>query len=200
MKKYVNLMTEGARFRTAARLSIRRWGLALGAGATLMTPIAGWHWQEWQSIRHEHEALEASYEPIRRLNSMNMQLRTTAAKLVQDERLELELASQRPVTTVLGIVGAAAKQSDGALYIEHIQLDLAPPGAEGARGPDRLTIEAACTLKYDVANFVAALKTAPIAEVKIITDELATKNGVDHKKYAVECVLKAPTPEATHAP
>ena len=60
-----------------------------------------------------------------------------------------------------------------------------------------MVIEAACTLKYDVANFVGALKAAPIAEVKIITDELATENGVDHKKYAVECVLKAPAQEAT---
>jgi hypothetical protein len=188
-------MTDGARFRTAARLLIRRWGLAVGTAATLVTPVAGWHWQECRTVRHEHEALEASYEPIRRLNAMNMQLRTAAAKLVSDERLSLELASQRPVATVLGIVGSAAKQSDGALYIEHIQLDIGAPGGDGIRAPDRLVIEAACTLKYDVANFVAALKTAPISEVKIVSDDMVTKNGVDHKNYTVECVLSAPVQE-----
>ena len=200
MKRYANLMSDGARFRTAARISLRRWSLALVTGATLLTPIAGWHWQEWRRICHEHEALEASYEPIRRLNTLNQQLRTTAANLVRDERLPLELSSNRPVATVLGIVGNAARQSGGALYIEHIQLDLAPPGSEVAPAPDRLVIEAACTLKYDVANFVSALKTAPVAEVKIVTDELATKNGVDHKNYSVECVLKPVTQaETTHA-
>jgi hypothetical protein len=197
MKRHANLMTEGARFRAAARVLIRRWGVALAAGGTLLTPMAIWHWQECRRIRHEHEALEASYEPIRRLNSLNLQLRTTAAKLVGDERLALELAQQKPMTTLLAIVGEAARQSDGALYIQHVLIDVSPPDAEGIRPPDRLQVEAASTLKYDVARFVEALHVAPISEVKITTDVLATTNGVDHKNYAVDCILTAPTQEAT---
>jgi hypothetical protein len=200
MRRYVNLMSDAARFRTTARLVVRRWALALVATATLLTPLAGIHWQESRQVRQLHEAREASYEPIRRLNMMNMDLRTKAAALVRDERLPLELSRKRPVATVLGVVSAAAASSEGALFIEHLQVVQSPPaGPNVAPAPDRLVIEAACTLKYDVTNFVDALKVPPISDARITSDEVVTENGVDRKNFTVECVLNAAaSPETPH--
>src|SRR5688572_1587059 len=79
MKRYANLMSDQALFRVSARASFRRWAPALAGLLAMLAPVAVWHWQQCQRIRHEHEALEASYAPIRRLNEMNMELRADAA-------------------------------------------------------------------------------------------------------------------------
>jgi hypothetical protein len=193
MRKYVNLMSEGAQFRTAARVQLRRWVTALVATTVVLTPIAIGRWQEARRVRQDHEALEASYDPIRRLTSMNNELRTTAATLVRDDRLPLELSRKRPVGTLLGIVSAAAAASNGELYVEHLQLAQSPPSQPGAPpAQDRLIIDVASTLTFDIANFVEALKVAPIAEVKVASDELVEENGIDRKNYSLECLLSTP--------
>lgn len=193
MRKYVNLMSESAQFRTAARVQLRRWVMALAATFVVLTPLAVGRWQEARRVRQEHEALEASYDPIRRLTSMNNELRNTAATLVRDDRLPLELSRKRPVGTLMGIVSAAAAASSGELYVEHLKLAQSPPSQPGAPpAQDRLIIDVASTLTFDIANFVEALKVAPIAEVKVASDELVEENGIDRKNYSLECLLSEP--------
>ena len=192
MRNHVNLMSEGARFRTAARVRLRRWGLALAVSVTVLTPIASWRWQDARRIRQEHEALEASYEPIRRLNTANTELRTTAATLVRDERLPLALSRKRPVASLLGVISSAAATSNGELYVEHLNIAQSPPGPEGApAAQDRLIVEVATTLTYDISDFTQALRIAPITEVKVASDDLVSENGVDRKNYTLECLLGA---------
>lgn len=188
MRRYVNLMSEGARFRVAARVQLRRWALALVGAVAVLAPVAAWRWQEARRVRQEHEALEASYEPIRRLNTTNMALRTDAAALIRDDRLPLELSRKRPVATLLGIVGAAVATSKGELFVEHMRLVQSPLGA-ASPSKGRLIIEVASTLTFDVANFVDALKVAPIVEVKVASDQLVSQDGVDRKNYTLECLF-----------
>jgi hypothetical protein len=193
MRKYANLMSEGAQFRAAARIQLRRWALALVAVIVVLIPLAVVRWQEVRRVRQQHEALEAGYDPIRRLTAMNNELRTAAATLVRDERLPLELSRNRPSGTLLAIVSDAAAASNGELYVEHLKLAQAPPsGAATTPGQDRLIIDVATTLTFDVANFVEALKVAPIVDVKVAADELVEENGVDRKNYSLECLLTAP--------
>ncbi len=200
MKRYANLMSDQARFRVSARASLRRWALVLVALLTLLAPMAIWHWQQCQRIRHEHEALEARYAPIRRLNEMNMELRADAASLVRDERLTLELSRRRPVDTLLGIIGAATAASKGALFIERINLTQTPPGAPaGTPGVDVLKVEAACPPQFDISTFVDALKRPPFADVTISSDDLSTENGVDRKIYSIECRFTAPAGKDSYA-
>lgn len=199
MKKYVNLMTDVACYRNAARVTTRRWITAGAACLLIAAPTAFFKWEHCRQVSQEYDALEASYEPVRRLNGINMQLRTTAAALVRDNRLPLELSRRRPVTTLLGIASGAAAQSEGALFINHIEISQTPAGGDGAaQQADRMTIEAACTLKYDIANFVAALTVAPVSAVKIVTDDLAVVDGIDRKTYTVECVLGSPPAGGSH--
>ena len=200
MKRHANLMSDGARFRVAARVSLRRWALALAATVTMLTPLSIWHWQECRRIRHEHEALEASYAPIRRLNEMNLELRTAATSLVRDERLTLELSRRRPTATLLGIVSAATAVTNGALFIEHINLAHTAPGAQaGTARQDQLTIEAACPPQFDISTFVDALKQPPFTEVKIRSDGLTTNDGVDRKTYTIECLFTTPAGKDSNA-
>jgi hypothetical protein len=200
MRRHVNLMSESARFRAGARVSLRRWALVLATIMTMLTPISIWRWQECQRIRHEHEALEASYAPIRRLNDINTELRTAASSLVRDERITLELSRRRPVATLLGIVSAATAATNGALFIERINLTQTPPGAAaGMPGSNVLKIEAACPPQFDISIFVDALKQRPFSEVKITSDDLASSNGVDRKTYTIECRFSPPAGKDSHA-
>ena len=200
MKRYANLMSDAARFRVAARVAFRRWALALAVLTTLLAPISIWHWQECQRIRHEHEASEASYAPIRRLNEMNAELRTTAASLVRDKRLALELSRRRPAWNLLAIVTAATESTGGSVYIEHVNLSQTPPGgAASTQSQDVLTIDAVCPPQFDIATFVEALDQPPFTEVKITSDDLSTRDGVDRKTYAIECRLTAPAGRDSHA-
>jgi hypothetical protein len=193
MRKYVNLMSDGAQFRAAAHIQLRRWGLALVAAIIVLIPLGVARWQEARRVQQQHEALEASYDPIRRLTAMNNELRTAAATLVRDERLPLELSRKRPSGTLLAIVSEAAAASNGELYVEHLKFAQAlPASAATAAGQDCLIIDVATTLTFDVANFVEALKVAPIVDVKVAADELVEENGVDRKNYSLECLLASP--------
>jgi hypothetical protein len=200
MKRHANLMSEAARFRVAARILLRRWAIALAATVALLAPITVWRWQECRRTRLEHEALEASYAPIRRLDEMNMELRNAATALVRDERLTLELSRRRPPTTLLGIVSAAAAATNGSVYIQSLNLSQSPPGASvPSGGQDMLTVEAACPPQFDIATVVDALKQPPFTEVKITSDDLSSADGVDRKTYTIECRLAPPAKENASA-
>jgi hypothetical protein len=193
VKRYINLMSSGARFRTAARVRLRRWALALAVMVTVLAPLSIIRWDESRKTRNEHEAMEAGYEPIRRLIQLNRDLRTQAAALVGNERLALELSRRHPATTLLGLVGAAAAESRGELFIEHLTLTQLPPGVGAAPTPtgarEQMVIEAAATLTYDIAGFVESLQKAPIASVKVVSDVVVSQDGMDRKNYTIECTL-----------
>jgi len=190
MKRYVNLMSERAQFRVTARRQLRRWMLALALLIGILVPLSGMRWREHCRVQREHEALEACYEPVKRLNALNVKLRNEATALVRDERIPLELSRSRPAAVLLGLASAAAAASQGELFIE--RLDIAqntPRGESEPAVPGRMIIEVAATLTYDVAGFVKALHKAPIGEVKVTSDEVVTVDGIDRKNYIIECVL-----------
>jgi hypothetical protein len=166
----------------------------------LLAPLMVWQWQDGRRIRQEHEALEATYEPFRRLAVTNTELRTTAASLVRDESLPLELSRNRPLATLLGIVGAAVESTKGALFIEHLDVTHAPPGDETTAIQDRLMIDAVSTPQFDISMFTDALKRTPIIDVKVVSENLIAENGVDAKNYTIECLLTGPAaPKAANA-
>jgi hypothetical protein len=186
-------MSDAARFRVAARVRARRWALALAAAFTVMAPLSIFRREELRTLRNEHEAMEASYEPVRRLVQLNRELRSQATSLVTDEKLALSLSRRRPVTTLLGVASAAAAETRGQLFIEHLSLTQQPAGDDASSTPNagsnRLVIEAAATLTYDIARFVEALQRAPIASVKVTSDVVVSQNGIDRKNYTIECIL-----------
>lgn len=187
MKRHVNLMSEGAKFRAAVRKQSRRWAVALALLVIVLVPLDGMRWREQTRVRHEHEALEASYEPVRRLSLVNRQLRTEAINLVRDERLSLELAQQRPLLTLLARISAAASAGNGQIYVEQITVEQAVPGNAEKPVPNQVVVEAAATLTYDVSQFVESLKQPPITAVKVTSDVVTSENGVDRKNYTLEC-------------
>lgn len=190
MKRHVNFMSETAQFRAATRRHSRQWAYALIAGALLLIPVGAVRWVEQTRVRHQHEAMEASYEPVRRLNAINGQLRNAAENLVRDERLVLELSRDRPMAALLGRVTRATEDSNGQLFVQRLTVSQSAPGLKmGNAGHGRVVIEAAATLTYDVSQFVESLKAPPLADVKVTSDLVIAENGVDRKNYVLECAF-----------
>lgn len=191
MKTYVNLLSDDARFRSAAALNARWWALALAVLAMVLIPVTVQRWQETQDIRRNHEALEARYAPVRQLSDEIRKYRSEAATLVSVDRIPLELAQERPLATLLGLASQAAANSGGELFVE--QLTVTQPGVddegEAAAADRRLVIRASGTLAYDVAQVVKSLEQAPIKSVKVLGTETVSENDVDRKSYTIECLF-----------
>jgi hypothetical protein len=188
MVKSVNLMSEGAQFRSTADRLLRQWALVLGGILAVMTPLAAWAWTERRGAAQEHAALVARYEPIRRLAADNRRLGEDARKLVADERTALKLSRRRPVAALLAAVSEAVRATDGEAFVEHI--NVARDG--GAKPEDidpagRLLLEVATTEGYDVSQLTKALDQPPFTSVKVTLSDAVREGDVPRNTHTIEC-------------
>lgn len=189
MNSSVNLMTQGAQLRSAAERVARIWALIIGVMVLALAPLGGWTWQKRCKALRRHEALQASYEPIRQLAGENRTLAVEATTLVERERLPLTLARRRPVVALLGVVSDAIAECGGAVYMEHMALTRVAPPAAGAAAAGRLLVDASATLAFDISRLTKLLARPPITAVKILSSETANDDGTPIKTYSVECLF-----------
>ncbi len=188
MPAYVNLMTERARLRTAAARVSRCWATIIGAMMFLAVPGVLWMWHERRQLIREHDALEASYEPVRRLAAANRVLAANAAEFIKREKLPLELSRKRPAIALVAHVSDAIAATDGAVYLDQIELNQRGATTTGSdKTVDKLTLKASTLPHFEASRLVAALNRPPLAGVKIISSETVEEAGVSRKKYVIEC-------------
>jgi hypothetical protein len=192
----VNLMTERAQRRAAADRILRAWGRAAGAAVLSMCALAGWEWHKCRRVTLEHEALEASYDPIRRLAGANRTLGVQAAQFVTRERIALELARHRPAAALLATVADAVAATSGAVFMERLVLSRDPvagaPPATGATASQavpagRLTLELTSVVSYDPSELVRHLDALPFSSAKVNSSEILDDGVVARKKHVIEC-------------
>jgi hypothetical protein len=192
--KRVNLMTDASQFRSEARVYLRWWSFGLLGLVAALAPVSIWRWEATRRARAECDAREASYAPIRRLVKLNRDLREDAGRFVKDERLELELSRNQPMSALLNVVSAAAAESRGQLFVEHLAITKhAPHGdvttSNAAATEEKIMIDAAAMAAYDIAPFVEALKKEPIKTVKVLSDLAPSPKDKDRKAYKLECTF-----------
>lgn len=188
MRNCVNLMSDGARLRAALRLRIRHWAIVWAIIVVAAAPFAAMRWLERRGIEQQRAALEARYEPFGRLSIESRRLKTEAQKLVEEEKIPLELSRKRSVAALLGVASQAAATTGGELYVRQVTFTQEPlSGAAKAKG--KLIVEAAGTLTYDVTGFVDALTQAPFTTVRVLSTEVESQDGIEQKNYTVECVF-----------
>jgi hypothetical protein len=184
----VNLMTERALLRTAAARVSQCWAMIIGAMILLAVPGVLWTWRQRQAILREHDALEASYEPVRRLAAANRVLAASASDFVAREKLPLELARKRSVVALIAHVSASVAASEGAVFLERLELNQRGAGAtEVGMSSDKLTLEASTSPAYETSQLIAALNRPPLSSVKIVSTETIEEGGASRKKYVIEC-------------
>ena len=188
MRNCVNLMSDGARLRAALRVRIRHWAAVWALLVAATAPFAAVRWLQRHDIEQERAALEARYEPFGRLSVENRRLRTDAQKLIQEEKIPLELSRQRSVAALLGLASKAAAATGGELFVRQVTFTQDPlAGADKSKG--KMIIEAAGTLAYDVTAFVEALTEAPFSAVRVLSTEVESQDGIEQKNYSVECAF-----------
>jgi hypothetical protein len=187
MAFHINLMTEKAQFRTAARRLAAGWALALAVVVITLLPVGAYQWQQRRITMAEQEALESQYEPIRQLTLQIRKLRAEAESLVRNQRTALELARDRAPSTLLALVGKAAAGSDGELYVKHVTLTQTPVrDKDHPDDAERLALEASSSVAYDVQRFVKNLQQSPLGEVKVLSTEMTSEDGKSRKQYGIE--------------
>lgn len=191
MANYINLMSERAQFRAAAKRAAVRWAAVVALLGATLTPMGVYAWHERQVAIAEQESLEIQYKPIHQLSLDIRRLRKEASSLVRIERTALELARVHPPSTLLGVVSAAAEESDGELYIKRVTITQTPVRdsqlAEATDQRGRLALEASSSVAYDVQRFVKLLTQHPLSEVKLLSTESAAESTGTRKRYGIEC-------------
>lgn len=183
----VNLMSEAALNRSAADRIVRGWLAIVGVCLLLVTPLSGWTWLCRQQVVQEHEALEARYEPIRRLAATNRELSQKAVALVRTERVPLELSRRRPVAALFSVIGEAIASTAGEAFIVHLTMardSAAKPDAVDPGGV--LTIDVVTTEGYDIAELVRELDQPPFRSVKVVSSEASVEADVKNNKHLIE--------------
>jgi hypothetical protein len=183
----VNLMTSRARNGAAADRILRGWSWAVGATFLLLTTLAMWTWFEHRELVLEHDALEASYEPIRRLASDNRGLRAKAGNLVSREAIVLGLSNDRPIAALLAKVNESIVAAEGAVYIESLILTQAAGTAAEAPRAGTVTLNVTSLLGFDVSRLVKQLDAAPFSMVKVISSETVATGDLPRKKHVLQC-------------
>jgi hypothetical protein len=185
----INLMSDRAQFRAAAERLIRGWSLGIGAMILTIAPVAAWTWQARRGVAHEQEALEARYEPIRRLAAENRRLNAAAVQLVQSERTALELSQRRPVAALLAVIGEAVAEMEGNVFITRINLTQTPANVPGVVSGGQLILEVSSVEGFDVARLVRALERPPLRAVKVLSSEADATGEVSHDRHSIECTF-----------
>ena len=190
MRNHVNLMSDNAVFSAAAKLRVRRWAVVVGVLIAALIPIGAVRWQRCSDVRVVHEALEARYEPMRQLTLVNRTLSAEAAELVQLERVPLHLSRKPTATSLIGLASRAAATSAGEMFIEQIILAPMEPadGAASSVSGGRMVLEVAGTLTYNIAQFVDTLDALAFNSVSVTKSEVVSQDGVDRRKYTIECL------------
>lgn len=187
MASCLNLMSEAAVNRSAADRIVRGWLVVMALVLLIVTPLTMWTGLCRQRVVQEHEALEARYEPIRRVAATNRELSQKAVELVRSERVPLELSRRRPVAALLNVIGEAIASTSGEAFVMHISMARDPtakPEAVDAGGV--LTIEVVTTEGYDIAELVRKLDQPPFKSVKLLSSEAAVEADVRTNKHAIE--------------
>jgi hypothetical protein len=187
MAASVNLMTSRARNGAAADRILRGWSWAIGVTFALLTLLAMWTWVERRELMLEHDALEAAYEPIRRLAGGNRGLRAQAGELVSRDAIVLGLAQDRPIAALLAKVNAAIAAAEGAVYIESLTLSQSAATAAVVPRGGTATLTVVSLLGFDVSRLAKQLDAAPFRDVKVTSSETVASGDVPRKTHVIHC-------------
>lgn len=188
MASCLNLMSDAAVNRSAADRILRGWLVVVGLCLLVILPLTTWTWLCRREVVQEHEALEARYEPIRRLNATNRELSQKAVNLVRTERVPLELSRRRPMATLLNVIGEAIASTAGEAFIAHFSLSRDPAAKTDAVDPGGLlVIEVVTTEGYDIAELARALQQPPLKSVKVLSSEAAIEANMKSNRHSIEC-------------
>jgi hypothetical protein len=180
----VNLISPQARVRGMQRTRLRQWSRVLAAVGAALIPLTIYTW--WPAHRElQHlERLEARYEPIRQLIADNKAARKQIDEILQRDQIALALSEATPVVQLLGLVGTAVSEADGAVYIQQLSFEQsARPWQTASDEPTAVTLRGLGRGQAAAGDLTVALRSVlPLASVERLSSEAVLVN--DHPRQA----------------
>lgn len=193
MKRHLNLIPPGIQVRQSLWDLCRIWLMFVGMLAVILA-LATWNqWRLYQTIAQRHARLEESRQMVKEtlaeVSSLRQQLETTR----QQEAVALSLAEERPVVTVLGLIGQSAQKTGAAVAVAKLTftsnvLSNAKATASQHEG-SLLQLHGIGAGHLPVAQFVAAMRESALFErVDLKSSGEATMSpGTAGRSFIVEC-------------
>lgn len=186
---YVNLMSPAARAREVRRTRIRQWRLVLSAAVALLVPASVVAW--WPVHRGEKRiaALEMQYEPMRKLIAETCKLRKQIDETRDRGRLALALEQQKPMLSLLGLVGQAVEQTQPDVVLAALDFEQAP-GPWVQPDSTRLKLSGIGKSGQATATLTDRLRERlPAAEVAVVEARPVTQSGQLRSEFEIEAAL-----------
>lgn len=193
MKRDVNLLPQSYSRRQTARVWLVQWGAAWLAFALLIGGVYGVRQRDLNRQRTWLVALESDYAPLRKRAMEVAATKIRIEELTRHESLALTLADEQPMLTLVGVLSQAARQCDGEVSIQYLQLVPAPVQggrSEGHSPAKLLSIKGVGVNNLAVARFVASLRDCQVFDAVGLTSAGgSTQKGDPSCVYHLECTF-----------
>lgn len=189
MRTYLNLLPAAVKRQQLISQRIRQWSVALVIGLILLSLHAWGQWTHHCRRQARLEALQAEAQPVLAMQQESDQLRGEIDQLKQREAIVLQLADERPVLPLLGIVSHAASRCSGGVRVLKFQLEKSaePANAERRRV---LLLEGIGSDHLAVAQFASALRESQaFVDVQLKSSASQGSQVTEERNYTVECAF-----------
>lgn len=187
MNNHIDLMSSRARVRECTRTRLRQWSRILAAAVGLLALHGAITWWPVHTRSLQCAALEAQYEPLRRMKMDNKALARKIADTLDESQLELALSKQTPVVTLVGLVGQAVSNTQGKVFLDRLAYsqDETNNNADGALY--RVKLEGFGADPVAVSQFTDGLKsTLKFADMQVRTVETIEINQQPMQTFDIE--------------
>jgi hypothetical protein len=177
MSSHINLMTPRAQLRECSRTRLRQWSRILMLAICLLMLHALVSWWPIHVRSSQRAALEAQYEPVRQVKLENNLLEQRIDDTRTDDQLELTLARQTPVVTLVGLVSRAVGQSQGKVFLDKLAYTQSDPNHPAHANASVVELEGIGADPVAIGEFADRLKTSlDFADVQVGTVEAVEIN------------------------
>ena len=200
---HVNLLPESIQWRVRLRSSLRQWLIVWAALGILALPLGAWKFREVVAQGTHLAALEEQSQPLRAVESQITEQAQRLSALQVESAVLQDLAQNRQVLGLLGIVARCAKQKHGKLQVQRFGFQATPlppavgPGAGAALSQDvaknaaelaSLHLHGVAGDDVEVARFISGLQQSLMfqqVELKSCSDFGGSSGG--GRQFQVEC-------------
>ena len=188
---HINLFSFATRRKQAIVSGLRLWSQVLAILLIFLTTATWATRSHTQHLERQQDQLQRKYEQERRVYQEAVLLKAQIEALRTREAITLELASDKSMLTILGIVSGAQTKGKGRLYVESLSI---APRVEGSTQEQRddfvLAINGVGLDNLAIAQFAAALRDHSLFEQV----ELKSAGSVELgdrivRSYRLECTF-----------
>lgn len=186
---HLNLMPTTRRRRQLRRRRLRQWTAGVVLLGLAVTAVSVADLRENRIRRGEADALARQFEPVDNMRQEIEAIRTQIETLKTQQQLAGELAKQKSVISLMGILSQAAAKREDRIGLRRLTLESKRiDSEEGAYFQRDLTLEGYALSSSDISVFSAALEESKAFE-RVHLESSATREfgRTETQLYTLQC-------------